>query len=112
MNRSPPFLNMLHHNLNAQATLDCPRFCISADVPDDREKLGDRVGSAGPCTTSELLDDLPAAKHGALVTGEELDVVGPRFCISADVPDDREKLGDIGTKVYLEDGIRPEVEAC
>jgi hypothetical protein len=34
-----------------------------------------RVGSAGPCTTSELLDDLPAAKHGALVTGEELDVV-------------------------------------
>ncbi|POY70486.1 hypothetical protein BMF94_6554 [Rhodotorula taiwanensis] len=49
-------LNMLHHNLNAQSTLDCPRFCISADVPDDREKLG-----------------------------------------------------DIGTKVYLEDGIRPEV---
>lgn len=49
-------LNMLHHNLNAQSTLDCPRFCISADVPEDRERLG-----------------------------------------------------DIGTKVYLEEGIRPEV---
>lgn len=34
-----------------------------------------RVGSAGPCTTSELLNDLPAAKHCALVTGEELNVV-------------------------------------
>ncbi|GAA5840106.1 hypothetical protein JCM9279_002279 [Rhodotorula babjevae] len=49
-------LNMLHHNSNAQATLDAPRFCISADVPDD------------------------AATDG-----------------------------DIGTKVYLEEGIRPEV---
>lgn len=48
-------LNMLHHNANAQATLDAPRFCISADVPTD------------------------------------------------------EKEGHIGTKVYLEDGVRPEV---
>ncbi|GAA5931794.1 hypothetical protein JCM3775_000044 [Rhodotorula graminis] len=49
-------LNMLHANSNAQSTLDAPRFCISADVPDD------------------------AAKDG-----------------------------DIGTKVYLEEGVRPEV---
>jgi len=49
-------LNMLHHNLTVQTTLDSPRFCISADVPDDASKEG-----------------------------------------------------DIGTKVYLEDGIRPEV---
>jgi hypothetical protein len=46
---------MLHHNANAQSTLDAPRFCISADVPTD------------------------------------------------------EKEGHIGTKVYLEDGVRPDV---
>ncbi|GAA5910423.1 hypothetical protein JCM8208_004473 [Rhodotorula glutinis] len=49
-------LNMLHANSNAQSTLDAPRFCISADVPDD------------------------AAQDG-----------------------------DISTKVYLEEGIRPDV---
>ncbi|BGP16256.1 hypothetical protein JCM10213_007699 [Rhodosporidiobolus nylandii] len=48
-------LNMLHHNATAQSTLDAPRFCISADVPEDKAQ------------------------------------------------------GDIGTKVYLEEGIRPEV---
>ncbi|GAA5824946.1 hypothetical protein JCM3770_006715 [Rhodotorula araucariae] len=49
-------LNMLHNNSTAQATLDAPRFCISADVPEDADKNG-----------------------------------------------------DIGTKVYLEEGVRPEV---
>ncbi|ORY83489.1 lincomycin-condensing protein lmbA [Leucosporidium creatinivorum] len=34
-------LNMLHHGANAQTTLDAPRFCISADVPKDRETAGD-----------------------------------------------------------------------
>lgn len=48
-------LNMLHANSNAQSTLDAPRFCISADVPEDP------------------------------------------------------KDGDIGTKVYLEEGIKQEV---
>lgn len=33
----------------------------------------------------------------------------PRFCISADVPDDAAQDGDISTKVYLEEGIRPDV---
>ncbi|GAA5856850.1 hypothetical protein JCM8547_008872 [Rhodosporidiobolus lusitaniae] len=47
--------NMLHHNATAQATLDAPRFCISADVPDNKAE------------------------------------------------------GDIGTKVYLEDGVREDV---
>lgn len=32
----------------------------------------------------------------------------PRFCISADVPKDK-AAGDIGTLVYLEDGVKPEV---
>ncbi|CEQ39592.1 SPOSA6832_01131, partial [Sporobolomyces salmonicolor] len=49
-------LNLLHHNLTVQSTLDSPRFCISADVPENAEKDG-----------------------------------------------------DIGTKVYLEEGIKPEV---
>ncbi|GAA5950672.1 hypothetical protein JCM3765_000573 [Sporobolomyces pararoseus] len=34
-------LNMLHHNLTVQTTLDSPRFCISADVPEDASKEGD-----------------------------------------------------------------------
>jgi gamma-glutamyltranspeptidase len=33
----------------------------------------------------------------------------PRFCISANVPEDTETLGDISSEVFLEDGIRPEV---
>ena len=45
--------------------------------------------------------------HHNLTVQTTLD--SPRFCISADVPDDASKEGDIGTKVYLEDGIRPEV---
>ncbi|GAA5857901.1 hypothetical protein JCM1840_000958 [Sporobolomyces johnsonii] len=49
-------LNLLHHNLTVQSTLDAPRFCISADVPENAEKDG-----------------------------------------------------DIGTQVYLEEGIKPEV---
>lgn len=48
-------LNMLHHNLNPQSTLDAPRFCISADVPTEKEE------------------------------------------------------GDIGTLVYLEDGVKEDV---
>lgn len=32
----------------------------------------------------------------------------PRFCISADVPKDK-AAGDIGTLVYLEEGVKPEV---
>ncbi|GAA5909709.1 hypothetical protein JCM6882_008470 [Rhodosporidiobolus microsporus] len=48
-------INLLHHNTTAQSTLDAPRFCISADVPEDKTK------------------------------------------------------GDIGTTVYLEDGISPDV---
>ncbi|GAA6010735.1 hypothetical protein JCM10207_005817 [Rhodosporidiobolus poonsookiae] len=44
--------------------------------------------------------------HHNCTAQSTLDV--PRFCISADVPSDP-ALGDIGTKVYLEDGIKPEV---
>ncbi|GAA6019910.1 hypothetical protein JCM10207_003333 [Rhodosporidiobolus poonsookiae] len=44
--------------------------------------------------------------HHNCTAQSTLDV--PRFCISADVPTDK-ALGDIGTKVYLEEGIRPEV---
>ncbi|GAA5820325.1 hypothetical protein JCM11251_005575 [Rhodosporidiobolus azoricus] len=48
-------MNLLHHNTTPQSTLDAPRFCISADVPEDKS------------------------------------------------------LGDIGTTVYLEEGIKEEV---
>jgi gamma-glutamyltranspeptidase/glutathione hydrolase len=43
--------------------------------------------------------------HG-LNPQQALDV--PRFCISPDVPEDK-ALGDIGSLVYLEEGIKPEV---
>jgi gamma-glutamyltranspeptidase / glutathione hydrolase len=33
----------------------------------------------------------------------------PRFCITARVPDDSQRSGDISSEVFLEDGIRPEV---
>lgn len=45
--------------------------------------------------------------HHNLTVQTTLD--SPRFCISADVPEDASKDGDIGTKVYLEEGMRAEV---
>ncbi|GAA6034008.1 hypothetical protein JCM8097_000647 [Rhodosporidiobolus ruineniae] len=63
-------LNMLHHNATAQAALDCPRFCISADVPEDKDKDGD-IG-----TLVYLEDGIPdEVVEGLRALGHEVKVL-------------------------------------
>ncbi|BGO91449.1 hypothetical protein NBRC10512_003109 [Rhodotorula toruloides] len=72
-------LNMLHHNCNAQSTLDAPRFCISADVPEDPSKLGD-IGTKvylEEGVKQEVVEELKRMGHDIeLLTGHDRAMFG------------------------------------
>ncbi|GJN90639.1 hypothetical protein Rhopal_003651-T1 [Rhodotorula paludigena] len=72
-------LNMLHHNLNPQQALDAPRFCISADVPQNPEHEGD-IGTTVYLEEGiepAVVDELRRMGHDVeLLTGHERAMFG------------------------------------
>ncbi|GAA6060015.1 hypothetical protein JCM10212_001173 [Sporobolomyces blumeae] len=72
-------LNLLHHNHSVQATLDSPRFCISADVPEDASNEGD-IGTMVYLEQGidpAVVDELRAIGHDVeLLSGHERAMFG------------------------------------
>ena len=85
-------INMLHFNMNVQAALDAPRFCIGPSVPNGTDDINESEVFLEEGISQEVLEKLESfGHHVKLVKGSARSMFG-RGQIILKVPNEEDRL--------------------
>jgi gamma-glutamyltranspeptidase/glutathione hydrolase len=86
------FINMLHYQMNVQAALDAPRFCIGPNVPNSTDENTESEVFLEDGISEEVLQKLQSLGHHIkLVKGPDRSMFG-RGQIICKIPNDENQL--------------------